>query len=430
MRYFVGFIVLMVLSFSSQSCVFDDSTPEIIKLVAPENVFAGQVVPVYFEIENTSLRSIEIRRVEFNFSTAAGQIGDLNSEYAKTVVTSPAHISGNSKESYMFGFTVADSPTLSTTDYPVRVNIRVYWNIGMRNIYKNFNWAVRMPERVEDMPAARAFGSAGVIDETLYTFGGWENVTMQGHREIFEYDIDDNEWDTHSEMLPDRRIYTSSVTINDKIYILGGFDTEKSTYTNEVLVFDGNSISVDGNLSEAKAGVAVATDRTNIYVIGGKSTGDVVLGTIEKYVPAVGSTVMTSTLTEPRHSGTAGFWDEKAYILGGSTNGNSIVASAVVEEFDISTDTITQIGDLSIATAQFGSCVRDGHVYMFGGLDSFKWQGFGMQDKKPMILGRILENTYGGMSANSEDAIFHIGGWAELGNLDMVHSRVYKINME
>ena len=160
-----------------------------------------------------------MRRVEFNFSTTAGQIGDLNSEYAKTVVTSPASISGNSKESYMLGVTVADSPTLSTTDYPTRVNIRVFWNVGTRNLYNNFDWAVRMTERVEDMPAARAFGCAGVIDETLYTFGGWENVTRQGHREIFEYDIDDDEWDTHKELLPDSRIYTSAISLNDKIYI-------------------------------------------------------------------------------------------------------------------------------------------------------------------------------------------------------------------
>ncbi|MCD4657628.1 MAG: hypothetical protein K8S87_08805 [Planctomycetes bacterium] len=330
----------------------------------------------------------------------------------------------------MFGFTVADTPTLSTTDYPTRVNIRVFWNIGTRNLYKKFDWAVRMPERVEDMPAARAFGCAGVIDETLYTFGGWENVTRQGHREIFEYDIDDDEWDTHKELLPDRRIYTSAIALNDRIYILGGFDTDSSMYTSEVLVFDGSTLAVDGHLSEAKAGVSATTDGTNIYVFGGKSTGDVVLGTIEKYIPPVGSTVMLSMLTEPRHSGTAGFWDGKAYILGGSKDGNIVVASATVEEFDVFWDTITQIADLSLAGAQFGSCVRNGHVYMFGGLDSYKWQGFGMAEKKPMILGRIIENTFGGISANSEEAIFNLGGWAELGNLDMVHSRVYKINME
>ncbi|MCD4657629.1 MAG: hypothetical protein K8S87_08810 [Planctomycetes bacterium] len=63
------FITLMLLFLIIQgvNCTFDDTIPEIINLIVPENVFAGQVVPIYFEIENTSLRSIEIRRVEFNF---------------------------------------------------------------------------------------------------------------------------------------------------------------------------------------------------------------------------------------------------------------------------------------------------------------------------------------------------------------------------
>jgi hypothetical protein len=132
------------------------------------------------------------------------------------------------------------------------------------------------------------------------------------------------------------RAYCGVVTVNDKVYVIGGYDGSSYLGTCEEYDPSTNTWATKTSMPTPRAGLALATDLGVIYAIGGED-GTGFLGTCEMYDPSTDTwTSLTPMPTARRGLGaTYSFFTNKVYAIGG-TNGTTLATN---EEYDPATNT-------------------------------------------------------------------------------------------
>jgi N-acetylneuraminic acid mutarotase len=133
------------------------------------------------------------------------------------------------------------------------------------------------------LPTPRFAFSVGVVGDTLYTVGGYDSNTGAIFTTVEAYDRLTDTWSTKAS-LPVKNYNNSVQVLNGILYSIGG-GGYNGDVVNTVFAYDpsSNSWSTQPSmLSTRGAGMATGVFGQNIFVVGGLSSADQILGTSEE----------------------------------------------------------------------------------------------------------------------------------------------------
>ena len=215
--------------------------------------------------------------------------------------------------------------------------------------------------RKADTPTARAALATTVVNGKIYAIGGW-NSGNPNLSTVEEYDPETDTWTTKTDM-PTGRAFLSAAAVNGKIYAIGGYSTILSTVEEYDPLTDTWTKRADAPtpIFFFDSGVVDGI----IYVIGGQMEPNAgPLSTVYAYDP------LTDTWTRKADMPTAGALlatsvvNGKIYAIGGEER-------SAVEEYDPSTDTWTRKADMSASRSGLSASAANGRIYAIGGLSRF-----------------------------------------------------------
>lgn len=168
----------------------------------------------------------------------------------------------------------------------------------------------RLPGRGLNAPAAAIF------QDRIYLIGGFNTTTNVPARQVLVYDIKLRKW-SEAAPLPAPRGGHAAVVFQNRIHVVGGGNSVSTLADHSVYDFATNTWSQSIPLPRAEGSPAVAVHRDKLYVIGGRSGysdyGDVYLydGTSKNWTngPAI----------DPRGTAGAVVFQDAVHLFGGES---------------------------------------------------------------------------------------------------------------
>jgi N-acetylneuraminic acid mutarotase len=249
----------------------------------------------------------------------------------------------------------------------------IYQALGTVEVYDpaNDTWTT-----MSEMPTARQGLSTSVVNGKIYAIGGGAFSTFRfDGAEIYstveEYDPATDAWTTKSDM-PTARGWHSANVVDGKIYLLGGSRAGEASanHVRAVGVYDpATDIWTEkGDMPWSKgAGFSSVVDG-KIYVFGGYG-GFRSFWRVDEYDPATDTWTEKGEMPTARIGLSTSALDGKIYVLGGYVPGvPHYLGDATVDVYDPATDTWKTAPDMP--TGRFGprSSVVDGKIYVIGGM--------------------------------------------------------------
>jgi hypothetical protein len=219
-----------------------------------------------------------------------------------------------------------------------------------------------------NLPSARA-GDAAVLetDNSILVLGGSRTVNQLA--------ATGTAWTTANPLDVARTSAGVAAIGGGELLVYGG--TANETIQNSALQYDptnaGNIVAV-APMSTARTLLAFASDGLNrAYAIGGSTNGDtpIRLASVERFDPATGQWSAAAPLPLAL-SGAAAVYDGNGHILvfGGSTS-STVKATTNALRYTVVTNTWTYLALLPTATSEAAAVLgADGTIYVLGGLDN------------------------------------------------------------
>ncbi len=250
-----------------------------------------------------------------------------------------------------------------------------YWLIPTRSLTNNIEWPESFNDQprisavgwnsATDFPKANVFWSSTVLNNVPYA------VTYQSSLlDVFNYV--NNQWNFISNASP--RINFSLVGLAGKLYVLGGQSPNDMSFITSVDVFDSSTHSwqtlnpigesTDQQGLPPRINATAVTIDNKIYLLGGNDS-DHTVNTIIEYNPATNTWKALNNLNHARELFSASVVDDKIYVLGG-ININDPVLS--IEEFDVKQNQSNlKLAALTSACFQATATTANNLVYLIGG---------------------------------------------------------------
>ncbi|MFC1633210.1 kelch repeat-containing protein [Planctomycetota bacterium] len=224
-----------------------------------------------------------------------------------------------------------------------------------------------------DMPTVTSLHAAAVVDGTIYTMGGTDN--MWGYADywptVFAYDPQTDTWTRKADM-PAGRARLATAVVDGKIYAIGGSphaDAEVSTVEMYDPATDVWSRRAD--LPRARNWLSASTVNGKIYAIGGKIyPSESMVSTVEVYDPATDTWTRKANMPTARGMHSASVVDGKIYVVGGVTGAYGPWISTV-EMYDPVMDTWTRKTNMPTARTAHSSSALNGKIYVIGGANDW-----------------------------------------------------------
>jgi N-acetylneuraminic acid mutarotase len=216
--------------------------------------------------------------------------------------------------------------------------------------------------RKEDMPTGRAGPVAAVVDNKIYVLGGF-NANLSNFDANEVYDPSTDTWET-KKPLPARRALVSAAVVNDTIYAIGGGFPDS---TREVHAYDPvtDTWTRRRNMLSARFGAAAGVIDGIIYNVGGNHTDS----NCEAYNPATDTWTRKRDIPETYGGIAVAPYDGLLYAFGGGFN--EVFSTAYV--YDPKTDQWTKKKDMRIARGwSYPAPVVGGKIYVIGGYASVR----------------------------------------------------------
>jgi DNA-binding CsgD family transcriptional regulator len=184
-------------------------------------------------------------------------------------------------------------------------------------------------QQIGVLPASLAGASLVAADDALYLLGGWDGQQMYNQVWRLPLDIDDpdadnpvtaSQWEVVAE-LPVARAFGGAVVVNDAIFVAGGYDGRRELDFAQRYLFAEGKWQELPPLSTPRGGIQVLYDGLAVFVIGGGWQQPV--NTLERFDPALG---MWSHFPSPiegewRNLGASASESGYLYLLGGWSGG-------------------------------------------------------------------------------------------------------------
>ncbi|XP_059054079.1 kelch-like protein 10 [Achroia grisella] len=166
--------------------------------------------------------------------------------------------------------------------------------------------------------------------EILFAVGGWSAGSPTSFVETYDTRADRWFLSIHMDLTP--RAYHGLCTLNNLIYMIGGFDG--SDHFNTVRCYDpvANTWHERACMYQARCYVSVVAHDGLIYALGGYN-GRTRMSSVERYYPDKNQWEMTTAMNKQRSDASAASLCGKIYIVGGF-NGQEVLSSAEVFDSD------------------------------------------------------------------------------------------------
>ncbi|XP_031573540.1 kelch-like protein diablo [Actinia tenebrosa] len=195
----------------------------------------------------------------------------------------------------------------------------------------------------------------------LYAIGGYKNTHT-----VERYDPRINTW-TEVASLPVKCSSAAAVTIDGRIYVIGGRDSFQPYNTVQCYDPEDNTWCLKAPMNvRRKAHSAVVLDGY-IFAIGGMNDTYGQLGGVESYDPGQDHWRHETTMCTRRNFACATTINRKIYVIGGYEAEDMSPLSSC-EVFDPDTGTWTVIPDMHVRRAAAGIATINGKIYIIGGV--------------------------------------------------------------
>ena len=183
-----------------------------------------------------------------------------------------------------------------------------------------YDVALNVVIQIESMELNRTFAASAILDSKIYVFGG----NSIESRESFEvFNIKENEW--KKLYLPNKRSHATAVTLNDKIYLIGGLvgdqNNRKVSNTVDIYTPATNSWVEGSTLNIARSSPGSTVLNGIIYIFGGTKNDKNITSSVEKLIPftqnpdAKPAWSEISNLPRPSLTATGGSFENKIYLI-------------------------------------------------------------------------------------------------------------------
>ena len=200
-----------------------------------------------------------------------------------------------------------------------------------------------------------------LIKMKLYLIGGYiKHEGTEGFLDtLYQYDTTKKSWDQMASMSVSR-CYVSTVTLDGKIFAIGGRTSNQPGRLSTVEVYDPelNLWSNVAEMSVARSDFSSVVFEDKIYAIGGFD-GFNYLSSIERYNPKTDSWVNVGNLATPRQGASSIVFRNKIYVLGGF---DGVERLRSVECFEIKWNGTLQwhaVPDMITCRSNFAACVME-----------------------------------------------------------------------
>lgn len=225
-------------------------------------------------------------------------------------------------------------------------------------VFENGEWSVR-----KRIPAILFGAAAAAVPKKhrIYLFGGFVTGST-----TYEYNPEADSWSRKAAM-PTPRYGLAAVTLNGKIYVLGGSNGSAATGALEVYDPDHNSWSQKAPMPTPRVFLAAAVVNGKIYAIGGSPDccGDSGTDVVEVYDPITNSWSRAASLPKELQVSAAVTINDKIYVFGGFIPGSGVQGSTF--EYDPAMNKWSPKADMQEPRDQAPAVVLGGIAHVVGG---------------------------------------------------------------
>lgn len=198
---------------------------------------------------------------------------------------------------------------------------------------------------------------------------------------IQKYDFFSNRWEPFT-CFPRRLRGVATAVLEDKLYVMGGFDKDQSIESDSVYVLEGKTFAssqwslLPSRLNTPRSGHSAVTYRGRIIVAGGRPSSDADnLRSVEAFNPATNLWEFLPPMIKPRYLLSLLVVKDCLYAVGGCSG------SGTIERYDAENkrwEYVTRIRNKRL----YSSAVSvDDKIYVFGGVDEAyrfeaTWDGY------------------------------------------------------
>ncbi|MBT3666306.1 MAG: hypothetical protein HN548_02415 [Opitutae bacterium] len=204
------------------------------------------------------------------------------------------------------------------------------FNGSAKNIAERYDPKSNSWETIGSLSVERWGVASAVLNENFFAIGG-KNSSSISTSSVEIYLTTSNGW-VNGPSLPTPVRHSTAITVNEKIYLVGGIDDALGQNINQVLCFDPstNQWSAKANMPTARHAKKLVWFENRIWAIGGyNSTSS---NKVESYDPTTNSWKAEASLTTARHYPVAWVANGRIYVGGGKKDSSSYLNS--IEVYD------------------------------------------------------------------------------------------------
>ena len=219
------------------------------------------------------------------------------------------------------------------------------------------------------LPTPRSEIAGTVLNDKIYIVGGFDS-SGRNTPTIEVYDPILDEW-TQVTLLPQPLDHTAAAAAaayyDGKLYIVGGGYLNRGALSDKLLIYDSNTNNwTEGaNLPSARGALTANFINGTLYVTGGVDSENTLSSTLA-YDPVTNNWTEKAFMPTAREHLTSAVVDGKLYAIGGRTNGMAFNVDAN-EVYDPLTDKWTIREPMPSKRGGLSSATVNGSIYVFGG---------------------------------------------------------------
>ncbi|CAO2636980.1 Kelch-like protein 12 [Lemmus lemmus] len=211
----------------------------------------------------------------------------------------------------------------------------------------------------------RRYVASVSLHDRVYVIGGYDGRSRLSSVECLDYTADeDGVWYSVAPMNV-RRGLAGATTLGDMIYVSGGFDGSRRHTSMERYDPNIDQWSMLGDMQTAREGAGLVVASGIIYCLGGYD-GLNILNSVEKYDPHTGHWTNVTPMATKRSGAGVALLNDHIYVVGGF-DGTAHLSS--VEAYNIRTDSWTTVTSMTTPRCYVGATVLRGRLYAIAGYD-------------------------------------------------------------
>ncbi|MFW5433718.1 Kelch repeat-containing protein [Paenibacillus apiarius] len=156
-------------------------------------------------------------------------------------------------------------------------------SIRPTNVVEEYDPATNTWTKKASLNVSRADLTVQAYNGKIYAMGGWRRDDSGTYDvlEVEEYNPSTDTWTIINTTLSERRIGSTSVLVNNQIYVIGGGGSNPKGV--EAYDIDNNTWVTKPSLNHGRAGSGATIANNKIYVLGGTETPGVPSNVVEEY---------------------------------------------------------------------------------------------------------------------------------------------------